>query len=70
MSKHEILYPDTDYTNLILRWGKNKSLEVFSKDSSGDVEICLNDYNENTSMYLDQKGIKLLIEHLQKQINI
>ena len=68
MEEHEILYPDTDYSNLILRWGRNKSMDVYSKDSGGDIELCFNDYDENSSMYLDQKGIKLLIEHLQKQL--
>jgi len=65
---HEILYPDTTYTNLILRWGKNKSLDVYSRDSGDDVEITFNEYNESYSMFLDQEGIKLLIEHLQKQL--
>ena len=65
---HEILYPDTDYTNLILKWGKT-TLDVYSVDSGGDIEFALDALEKDSRyFYLDQEGIKLLIEHLQKQL--
>jgi len=64
---HEILYPDTDYTNLILRSG-SKTLDIFSVDKDGDIQFELWYDGDTHSFYLDQEGIKLLIEHLQKQI--
>lgn len=68
MSQHGILYPDTDYTNLVLDC-RTRTLDVFSVDRDGDVEFCV-DILETDSyyLYLDQEGIKLLIEHLQKQL--
>jgi hypothetical protein len=35
METIEILYPDTDYENLTLRWSKTKSLDFYSKDKDG-----------------------------------
>lgn len=67
MEKHEILYPDTAYTNLILRSG-SKELNIFSVDKDGDIEFRLSDVYDSLYFYLDQEGVKLLIEHLQKQL--
>jgi len=67
MEEHEILYPDTDYTDLTLRW-RRKTLDIFSRDKDGEIEMCLSEYDEYSTFYLDQAGIKLLIEHLQKQL--
>lgn len=68
MDKHEILYEGTDYANLVLKWGIWKTLDFYSVDSGGDISIELTNSDEMTSFYLDQEGIKLLIDHLQKQI--
>lgn len=64
---HEVLYPDTNYANLIIRWGRQE-LDIYSVDKDGDVSITIGDGCEGSSMFLDQDGIKLLIEHLQKQL--
>lgn len=68
MENYKILYPDTDYQNLSLAWGR-KQLDIYSVDKNGDIEIEMNDgYGDHYGMYLDQDQIKVLIEHLQKQL--
>jgi len=68
MKDIEILYPGEDYENIILRWGNNKNIEFYSKYKDGDIEICHNDYDESSTMYLNQEQIKALIIFLNKQI--
>jgi hypothetical protein len=69
MENIEILHPNTDYENLILRWGNNKSLDFCSKDKDGDIYIDLINYDDcHNNMYLDQSQIKELIKFLNKQI--
>lgn len=69
MENHEILYPDTEYAHLILRGGRGKELNIFSKDKDDEIEINMDDgYNNLITMFLNQEGIKLLVEHLQKQL--
>ncbi len=56
----------------MLEFKKNdsQSLIIHNKDNDGDIEIEMEDGCLNyVYMYLDQNDIKLLIEHLTKQIS-
>lgn len=68
MEDIKILHPNTEYENLILKWGNNKSIDFYSKDIDGHIEICHHDYDESSIMYLNQEQIKTLINFLNKQI--
>jgi hypothetical protein len=68
MKEIEILFPDTDYENLILRWGSDKGLDFYSKDKDGDISVDLCYNNEYYNIYLNQEQIKELIKFLNKQV--
>lgn len=51
---HEILYPDTDYTNLVLKWGR-MDLNVYSLDKDGDLEIDISDGSEGVICFQIKK---------------
>lgn len=63
----KILDEGSKYQSVIFK-GKWESLEVFSADKDGDVEITMTDGKFVFTAYLNQEDTKLLSDHLVKQI--
>ena len=65
----EINSEGTEWQSLSFR-GRWETLEVEHADKDGDVEFAMVDRGDRNTftVYLNQDHIKLLIEHLQKQL--
>lgn len=68
MEYKEIKFENASEYNSILFVSKWITIHIGSVDTGGDIEIEINRDGESVSFYLNQKNIKQLISHLQKQI--
>lgn len=65
--KANLLNPDSEHQQLEILNGHREFVSSY-KDKDGDVEFYMDDGERTITFHLDQTRIKMLIDHLQKQI--
>jgi len=67
LTRGKITDADTKWQSVEFK-GKWESLEVYAADKEGDVEVAMSDGTDIFRTYINQEDLKLLSDHLLKQL--